>query len=65
MIFDIYNSFGSHIGYDEDSDAHHYFDLEVFSSVKSSRWVDSPLSSEEIEEIKDRLNLIIAHQEVR
>ena len=59
MIFDIYNSFGSHIGYDTQSNVHDYFDLEVFSSIKSSRCVNFPLSDDEIKEIKTRLDLIL------
>ncbi len=59
MIFDIYNSFGSHIGYDDNSDIHNYFNLDVFASIKSSRFVDSPLSDNEIEDIKARLELIL------
>ncbi|MDJ0510811.1 MAG: ATP-binding protein [Crocosphaera sp.] len=58
MIFDIYNSFGSHIGYQDEDDVHNYFDLEVFSSIKSSLWVNSPLSEEEKREINGRIESI-------
>ena len=64
MIFDIYNSFGSHIGYDDESNVHDYFDLEVFSSIKSSRCVDFPLSNDEVNEIKSRLDLILSDLQV-
>ncbi|MDJ0662866.1 MAG: ATP-binding protein [Crocosphaera sp.] len=59
MIFDIYNSFGSHIGYDDDSNIHGYLNLDFFASVKSSRCVNSPLSDYEIEDIKARLDVIV------
>ncbi len=58
MIFDIYNSFGSHIGYDDDLDVHDYFNVELFSSIKSSRLVNSSLSLNEINQINTRIHTI-------
>jgi hypothetical protein len=53
MIFDIYSSFGSHIGYDDDSNT--FDNLEFFSSSKNALVVNNPLSDSEVEYIKLRL----------